>query len=235
MTTTGTYAFDPSAADITLNAFALCGIIRTRLTIEHFENAQFQSQMLGVDVTNRNPNRWQLENVPVTLTAGQPTYTLDRQVVAVSSVTLIQQNANPSFTPISRVLGPLSAVDYHELANPLQPGTPTSYFFSLLTPNPTLSLWLVPNQNPEFSLNVQVFKQQQDVSQRNGLTVNVPYRFLDAIVWGLAARLAVIYAPDRAISLKAQYIESITLAASLDQESVPLRLAPILSGYFPGR
>lgn len=234
MATTGTFNFNPSAADITLNAFALCGVGRTRLTIEHFENAQFQAQMLGVDITNRNPNRWQIENVPISLNAGQPTYTLRPEVVAVSSVTLIQTNPNPTFTPITRVLGPLSAVDYHEIANPLQPGTPTSYFFSLLTPNPTLSLWLVPNQNPEFSLNVQVFKQQQDVSQRNGAKVDVPYRFLDALMWGLAARLAVIYAPEKAISLDAKYVESITLAASLDQEAVPLRLAPMLYGYYPG-
>lgn len=226
MTTTGTFNFDPSAADVTLNAFALCGVIRSRLTTEHFTNAQFQAQMLGVDLTNRQPNRWQIENVPLVLLPGVPAYPLPPQVVAVSSVIIVRDN-------ISRVLGPLSAVDYHELASPLQLGVPTSYYFSLLTPAPQITFWLVPNGNPSFVASVQTFKRQQDVSQRNGATVDVPYRFLDAIVWGLAARLAAIYAPDRAVALKEQYLESMTLAAALDQESVPLRLGPILNSYFP--
>lgn len=227
MATTGTFSFDPSAADITLNAFALCGVIRSRLTTEHFSNAAFQAQMLGVDLTNRNPNRWQIDNVPLVLQTGVPTYSLPPQVVAVSSVTTVQGN-------IRRVLGPLSAVDYHELASPLQLGMPNSYYFSLLTPAPQITFWLVPSGNPALVASVQVFKQQQDTNQRNGLTVDVPYRFLDAILWGLAARLAVIYAPDRAVALKTQYLESLTLAAALDQEAVPLRLGPIVSGYYPG-
>jgi len=233
MATTGTYAFNPSAADVTLNAFALCGVSRTQITNEHLVNAQFQANLLGVDITNRNPNRWQIEDIEVTLAAGTKLYTLDPEVVAVSAVWLDQVMPDPQATPISRVLGPLSAVEYASIANKDQQGTPTSYFFSLLTPAPKLTLWLVPNQNPEFTMYVQVFKQQQDTSLRGGQTIDAPYRFLDAIVFGLASRLAVIYAPDRAVPLDAAYKEKITLAAQLDSERVSLKFAPNLAGYYP--
>ncbi len=237
MTTTGTYAFDPSAADVVLNAYAMVGQRSTMLTTEHFERAAFQANLVGVDFTNRNPNRWQMVELPFTLTQGVKTYNLPRETVAVSAVWIDQVNSNPAFTPISRVLGPLSAVDYASIAMKEQQGTPNSYFFSLLTPVPTLTLWLVPNNNPAFTLRAQTFKQQQDTSLRNSATLDTPYRFLDAFTFGLAARLAVLY-PDPArptlpTELKAQYLESFRLAAALDQERVPLRMTPILTGYYP--
>lgn len=233
MVTTGTYAFNPAASDIVLNAYALAGQKPTQLTVEHFERAAYQAQMLGVDFTNRNPNRWQIADVPIVLQAGIPTYNLPPETVAVSCVT-IEQAGSPVVT---RVLGPLSAVDYASISNKQQIGTPNCYWFNLLTPIPTLTLWLVPNQNPAFTMRVQCFKQQQDTSLRNGATVDAPYRFLDALTFGLAARFAVLYPdptrPTLAADLKAQYLESFRLAAGLDQERVPLRLGPILSGYYP--
>ena len=230
MATTGTYNFDPSAADVVLNAYALVGQRSTMLTVEHFERAAYQANLVGVDFTNRNPNRWQMVDVPIPLLAGVPTYSLPPETVAVSCVT-IDQNG------LTRVLGPLSAVDYTSIARKLQAGTPSSYFFNLRTPIPTLTLWLVPNQNPAFTMHVQCFKQQQDTSLRNGATVDTPYRFLDAFTFGLAARLALLYPdttrPTLPLDFDAKYKEAFALAAGLDQERVPLRLAPILAGYYP--
>lgn len=238
MTTTGQYAFDPSAADVVLNAFAMAGQRPTMLTTEHFERAAYQSNLVGVDFTNRNPNRWQIEEVPFTLTAGVKTYSLPRETVAVSAVWVDQVNSNPAFSPVSRVLGPLSAVDYASIAMKDQQGTPNCYWFSLLTPIPTITLWLVPNDNPAYTMRVQTFKQQQDTNLRNGLTLDTPYRFLDAFTFGLAARLALLYPdptrPTLPLDLDAKYLEKFRLAAGLDQERVPLRMAPILTGYYPG-
>lgn len=231
MATTGTYAFNPSAADVVLNAYAMVGVKRAQITTEHLENAAFQANLVGVDFTNRNPNRWQMATVDFTLSAGVATYNFAPEVVAVSAVWLNQEM--PDVTTITRMLGPLSAVEYASIANKQQQGTPNSYFFSLTTPIPTLTLWLVPNQNPEFDMQVQVFKQQQDTTLGGGYTLDTPYRFLDAYTFGLAARLAVIYQPASAKDLQAQYLAAFTLAAQLDQERVSLKLSPNLSSYYP--
>jgi hypothetical protein len=234
MATTGTYAFNPSAADVVLNAFGMIGVRRTALTTEHLENAAFQANMVGVDFTNRNPNRWKMVEVSVTLVAGTAVYTLDPQVVAVSAVWLNQVQGSDT---ISRMLGPLSAVDYASIAAKTQQGTPNSYFFSLLTPAPTLTLWLVPNQVPAYTMKVQTFQQQQDTGLSGGYTLDTPYRFLDAYTWALAARLAVYY-PDPArpslpADLNTAFEAKFKLAAELDQERVVLRMQPNLSGYYP--
>lgn len=237
MVTTSTYAFNPSAADVVLNAYSMVGVRRAQITTEHLENASFQANLVGVDFTNRNPNRWQMATVDFTLVAGTATYTFAPEVVAVAAVWLNQTMPDAAATTITRMLGPLSAVEYASIANKNQQGTPTSYFFSLLTPTPTLTLWLVPNQNPEFDMQVQVFKQQQDTTLPGGYTLDTPYRFLDAYTIGLAARLALVYPdpqrPSLPTDLQAQYLAAFTLAAQLDQERVSLKLAPNLSGYYP--
>lgn len=234
MVTTGTYAFDPSSADVVLNAYAMVGQKPTMLTTEHFERAAFAAQMLGVDFTNRNPNMWAMDELSIPLVDNQAIYTLPPQTVAVSAVWL-DQVQGPNI--VSRILGPLSSTDYASIASKGMRGMPSCYFFRLSTPIPSLTLWLVPNQNPAFTLRMQTFRQQQDTSLRNGLTLDSPYRFLDALTFGLAARFALLY-PDPARptlpgDMKTQYLESFNLAAALDQQRVPLRLGPILDGYFP--
>jgi hypothetical protein len=65
-----------------------------------------------------------------------------------------------------------------------------------------------------------------------GATLDAPYRFLDVVTTGVAARLAEMYRPERADSLDAKYEKRLTLAQGRDQESVPFFLTPALAGYF---
>jgi hypothetical protein len=234
MATSGTYAFNPSAADVILNAFGMIGKRRSQLDTEMLENAAYQAQMVGVDFTNRNPNRWQMETFDVPLLAGVATYTLQPQVVAVSIVYL-DTVATPVLT---RVIGPLSATEYASQANKLQEGVPVSYFFSLLTPAPTLTVWPVPQASDVHLMRVQTFKQQQDVRLDGGYTLDAPYRFLDAFTFGIASRMAVFYPDERrptlAADLNSAYEAKFKLAAELDQERVNLKVMPTLTSYFRG-
>lgn len=233
MATTGTYATNPSAADVVMNAYGLIGLRRAQLSTEHFENASYAAQMVGVDFTNRNPNRWQMTTLEIPLIEDIKDYDLEPETVAVSVVYIDTDDAG---SPQTRVLGPLSATEYASIANKEQNGVPTSYFFSLLTPTPKLTLWPVPDATPVYTMRVQTFKQQQDFSVRGGLTVDTPYRFLDAFTFGLAARLAVYYPPEKgldAAALDSVYERKFALAAALDQERVSLKITPGLSGYFP--
>jgi hypothetical protein len=189
--------------------------------------------MVGVDFTNRNPNRWQMTTLEIPLIEDIKDYDLETETVAVSVVYIDTDDAG---SPQTRVLGPLSATEYASIANKENNGVPTSYFFSLLTPTPKLTLWPVPDATPVYTMRVQTFRQQQDFSVRGGLTVDTPYRFLDAFTFGVAARLAVYYPPEKgldAAALDSVYERKFALAAALDQERVSLKITPGLSGYFP--
>lgn len=234
MATSETYAFNPSAGDIILNAFGMIQIRRWMLTTQHLVDANFQANLLMVDISNRNPNRWVMETQEIALSDGVSAYNLENRTVAVSIVS-IRQTINGVSS--DRVIGPLSATDYESLPNKAQLAPPTSYFFSLLTPTPTITFWPVPNADSTYTARVQTFRQLQDVSLAGGTTVDSPYRFLDAITTGLASRLAVVYPeslpyPDKAKELDAAYQSRFLLAAGQDQESTPMYVRPEMSGYY---
>lgn len=80
----------------------------------------------------------------------------------------------------------------------------------------------------------------QDANLPGGETPSVPYRWLDALVAGLAFRLGRIYPPQMPnmdpmafrSALKADADEAWKSAAEQDVENVPLVLAPSLSRYY---
>src|SRR3989304_88680 len=221
MATTGTYAFAPSAGDLILNAFGMIQVRRTQLTQEHLENAHMCASMVVVDFSNRNPNRWAMETQDITLVSGTPTYSLTGRTLAVT-LAYTDPPAGPPTAVRSRVLGPLSANDYGSMPTKLQPGRPTSFFFNLLTPIPTISLWPCPDDNGPYLLRLQTFRQMQDVQLSGGVQLDAPYRFLDAALFGIASRLAVYYPTTppalSAADLDAAYLQKFQLAASRDQE-----------------
>lgn len=233
MTTTGTYNFAPSAADIILNAYGMIGIRRPDITQQHLEDAYMAANMLMVDFTNRNPNRWGMETQSQALSEETATYTLTPRTLAIA-IAYIDTTQNDVTT--SRVLGPISATDYASIANKAQTGTPTSYWLNLLA-TPEITIWpLVPaNSTTSYTLRMQTFRQMQDVALTGGLTIDTPFRFLDAFSTGLAARLAVIY-PEKlktpAAELEALFERRFKLAAQTDQEKTPLYIRPSFSGYY---
>jgi hypothetical protein len=231
MTTSGTYSFNPSAADLVLNAFSIIGVRRPEITNHHLEDAYLQANLLMVDISNRSPNRWTLETQSQVLTAGTATYDLSARTLAIA-IAYIETTANGVTT--GRVLGPISATDYASIPDKDTQGVSTSYFFSLLT-TPTITLWPVPDSATTYTLKLQTFRQQQDVNLASGQTIDAPYRFLDAVTTGLAARLAVLYPPKepgKADKLDALYEKRFALAAARDQERTPMYVRPQMSTYF---
>ena len=81
-------------------------------------------------------------------------------------------------------------------------------------------------------MKLRILAQPEDVVLKNGTTLDMPYRWLDAFTACLAYRLAIIYAPERAVALKAVADQAWATAAKEDQENVPLVVAPMLEGYF---
>lgn len=228
MTSSGTYVFAPSAGEAFLAALSMCGIRRTEVGMEHLVDATFQANMQMVDFSNKNPNQFALETQTVPLVASTATYSLSARTISIA-VAYIETTSGTTTT--ARVLGAISASEYAAIPNKAQEGFPNSYWMNL-QPTPTITLYTTPDSALTYTLKLQTFRQMQDIAPASGETLDAPYRFLDAFTTGLAARLAAIYAPDRAAGLKALFDERFTLAAAQDQERVPIYITPGLSGYF---
>jgi len=229
VTTSGTYALDYPASDIIIHALALAGVDKASILTHHIKDAALQANLLLVDFTNRNPNQWGLETQTQVLTADQAAYTLTARTISVAAAYI---ETTTGGTTTGRVLGAMSAADYATIPNKDLTGFPSTYVFTLTSPTPTLTLYVVPDAEYTYTLNLLTFRRMQDLDPRADQTIDAPYRFMDAFTWGLAARLARLYDRTRVADLSAQYERAFTLAASADQERVNMTIAPILTGYY---
>ena len=231
MATSGTYAFNPSLGEITLYAYNLCGLRNTSLLQEHMEAARMAANMLCANWSNRGVNLWAVDLVTVALVQGQKTYNVDLNTVTMLDAYMVIDNGNGQ--PIDRIILPVSRTEYASYPNKETEGFTTTFWFDrLISPNPTVTLWPVPDGSSAQYLKYYRVRQIQDSNLANGTQVEIPYLWMDAFAYGLAARLAIIWAPDKAQLLKPLADEAYTIAAEQNVETAQQYISPQISGYY---
>jgi hypothetical protein len=119
------------------------------------------------------------------------------------------------------VITRISRAEYIALPNKNQTGRPTSFYVDRQI-NPVIYLWPTPSPsyNNLFYTRVELM---QDIGQ---LTNNsdIPQRFYDAFIAGVACKLALKYMPQKYDILKIDYDNAYSLAGREDTERVPLRI-----------
>ena len=228
MTTSGTYNFTPTLGEITLNAFARCGIRRTALVQEHMQDARMETNLMLSNWSNRGVNLWEVDLQTVPLIQGQSTYSVPSNTIMMLDAYISTGSGQSTY---DRVILPISRTEYAYTPNKNNQAPPTVFWFDRLI-NPTVTLWPVPDQTGYYTLKYYRVTQVQDANYENGQTVDIPYRWFDAFAAGLAARLAAIYAPERASLLEPKAEAAYVIAATQDVENVPMYISPGLSGYF---
>jgi len=227
MKTSGTYSFDPSMGEAVLFAYGMCGVRRTAITQQHMEDARMATNMLMSRWSADGVNLWQVDLQTFPLVQGQATYPVPSNTIVMLDM---YYTINNGAQPIDRIVTPISRTEYANYPNKQQQGAPTvAWFNRLLSPNVTL--WLVPN-GQQASFSYYRLRQTQDSEFKNGLNVEIPYYFLESYVFGLATRLAAIWAPDRADKLKIMADESWGIASRQNQETANTYVSPMLSGYY---
>jgi len=229
MTSSSTYAFNPAISNLVMSAYARIGIRRTEITSQHMTDADVESNLVQVGLGNLQPNLWRQEVYPITLVQGTATYTLPDRFIAIRDVYM---SVNSNGVTTDRLMWPLSAQDYDSQSNKTLQAVPTSYYCQK-TINPTITMWPVPDGTATYTLNVRILSQIQDTAIASGVTLDMPYRFLDVYVAGLAHRLARIYARDLEAQRKQDYLDAWRDASSTDTEDgVSVAIMPTFSNYF---
>ena len=231
MTTSNTYNFNPSLGEIVLYSYNLVGLRNTSLLAEHMEAARMAANMLLSSFSNRGVNLWAVDLVTVPLVAAQSTYNVDLNTVMILDAYM--QIDNGGGAPIDRIIMPVSRTEYASYPNKEQEGFTTTFWFDrLISPNPTITLWPVPDGSSAQYLKYYRVRQIQDAALQNGVQVEIPYLWMDAFAYGLAARLAVIWAPDKMALLKPLADEAYNIAAEQNIEQAAVYISPQISGYF---
>lgn len=227
MATSGTYNYDPGVGSLTVHAFNMCGIRPTALLQEHFESARMASNMVLGRWSSQGVNTWQVDLQVVPLIQGQATYNVPANTIVMLDAYIVTTSGGES---VNRLILPISRSEYASYSQPLQQGQPTVFWMDRLL-SPTVTLYYVPD-GTQTSLNYYRLRQSQDAGFANGQTPEIPYYWTEAFALALAQRLAVIWAPERAMGLKALADEAYQIAADQDVETSNFWIAPMLGGYY---
>lgn len=227
MAISGTYQFNPSLGELTLYAFNLCGIRSTQLTQEHMESARLAANLLLGRWSSQGVNLWAVDLQTITLVQGAATYPVPASTIAMLDSSII---VTDGATTTSRIILPISRTEYASYPNPTQRGFPTTYWFDR-TLSPTVTLWPVPD-GTQTSFTYYRIRQISDANFTDGQQVEVPYYFLEAFAFGVAHRLSLIWAPEKAMMLKPIADESYEIAATQNVETSAFYVSPRTSGYW---
>jgi hypothetical protein len=223
LTTSGTYAFNPSLGDLVLYAFGMCGVRRTAVLQEHMQDARMAANLVLADWSLKGINLWQVDKVVVPLVQGVGVYALDPSVI-------VMLDTYVTASGVDRIILPVSRTEYASYPNKSQQGFPATFWMSR-TLSPVVSIWPVPDGN-ESSLTAYVLKQAQDAEFINGQQVAVPVAWVKAFASALAAQLAISWAPDRLAFLAPAAEKDYNAASSNNVETAQQYISPQISGYF---
>ena len=225
MSTSGTYTFNPSLGELTIYAYQLIGVRPTALLQEHLDVARTATNMMLASWSNNGTNLWQVDLVTVPLVAGTATYSVDASTVVMLDAYI--EYGNP---PIDRIIMPVSRTEYASYPNKTQQGFPTVFWMDRLL-SPTVTVWPVPD-GTQTSLKYYRLIQIQDANMNGTQQVDVPQIWLEAFSYGLAFRLAMVWAPDKAAIMKPLADEAYKMAAATNVETANQYISPQISSYW---
>lgn len=229
MATSGTYTFNPGLGELTLYAYNLIGVRNTAVLQEHMEAARMATNMMLARWSNQGVNLWAVDLQTVSLVQGTATYSVPTNTVMMLDAYMTIDDGISQ--PIDRIILPISRTEYASYPNKEQQGFTTVYWFDRLL-NPTVTLWPVPDGTSAQYLKYYRVRRLQDANLQNGEQVEIPYLWLEAFAYGLAYRLAQIWAPAIAQTIKPMADESYQIAADQNVEQAQQYISPMISGYF---
>lgn len=232
MTTSGTNTFNPTSGQLIPYCYGLCGIRRTAILQEHMTDARMALNLLLSTWGNDTPNLWTIDLVETALVQGQATYDVDTDTIMILDA-YIRTGVDDS--QVDRIIWPISRTEYASQPNKDFQAPPTTFWFDR-TLSPTITLWQVPDADDSTDapnlLRYYRCTTIQDANPASGETLDIPPLWMDALTWGLAARLATMYAPDKAVALDAKAEAAHKAAMRQNVENVNLYIAPMISGYY---
>lgn len=229
MTSSGTFSFSLSNGEAVLAAYERCQIRLPSIRQEHMLTARRELNFLLSEWSNKQVNLFEVVLRSQSLSSGTATYSVNANTVMILDVYISLNQGSTNQT--DRYITPLSRTNYASISNKQATGFPTSYWLNRLI-TPTITFWPVPDSGGPYTLNYYCCTQMQDANLPGGETPDIPYRWTDALVAGLAYRLCRVYKPELEQIRKADATEAWTIAATQDVENAPFTLSPGIGSYY---
>lgn len=224
MTTSGTATFDLDLTELVEEAFERAGgEMRSGYDLR---TARRSLNLMFADWANRGINLWTVASGSITLSTGVATYNLPDDTVDLLEH-VIRTNAGNASTQADLTITRISVSTYASIPNKLTQARPIQIYINRQAPTPTVTVWPTPDPSTTYTLVYWRLRRLQDAGNGSN-TMDVPFRFLPAMVAGLAYYLAmkIPSGAERLPILKAQYEEAWQLAFEEDREKAAVRFVP---------
>ena len=220
MTTSGTAVFNLDISDLIEESFERCG--QELRTGYELKTARRSLNLLTVEWSNRGINLWTIEQGVISLVQGQATYNLPTDTIDLLDMVVRNGTAqNQTDININRI----SVSTYATIPNKNATGRPIQVWINRQI-TPQINVWPTPDGN-QYSFIYWRLRRIQDASGSTQ-TMDIPFRFLNCLVAGLAYYLSMKLPvdPGRRGELKMDYEEQLQMAMDEDREKSPIRLVP---------
>jgi len=239
MTTSGTSSFNLDLNNIVEEAFERCGLeLRTGYDLR---TARRSLNLLTVEWANRGVNLWTIEQGEIALNMNQIVYDLPVDTIdLLEHITRTGTGQNQQDLTITRI----SVSTYATIPNKNATGRPIQVWVDRQSgatypaggrpagtdpvtgiDYPKIYVYPAPDQSNYYTFVYWRMRRIQDAG--NGIqTQDIPFRFLNCMIAGLAYYLAQKIAPDRVQVLKAQYDEQWKYATEEDRDKAAVRFVP---------
>jgi hypothetical protein len=223
MTTSGTTAFNMDLTEIVEEAFERAGgEMRTGYDLR---TASRSMNLMFSSWANKGLNMFTYEQGMINLIPGQATYNLPADTVDLLEH-VIRTGAGSASTQADLTITRISVSTYATIPNKLQQARPIQVWIERLD-TPRVTVWPVPDNSQPYVFVYWRLRRMQDAGTGVN-TMDMPFRFYEAMTAGLAYHLALKIpgAMDRLPILKEQYDSAWELASSEDREKAAVRLVP---------
>jgi hypothetical protein len=220
MASSGQTTFNLAIDDVIEQAFEQIG--GQPISGEEARSARIALNLLLTEWQNRGVLLWKLVNTPVTLTTSVTSYTLDSDIIDSLQTTI---NVNGNDLEMNRI----TYQDYMKLPDKTQTGRPTQFSFLRGKDNVSMTVWPTPDQT--YTMNLLTMTRIQDVTASAIQTADLPFRFLPALVDGLAYKMSMRRPgvdPSKISFLKQQYEETFAFALEEDRQRTSMFIRPRL-------
>lgn len=242
MTVSNLTVFNLTINELIEEAYERCGI-ESRSGWES-RTARRSLALLMLDWSNRGLNLWTVEERSLPLISGTDTYTLGTDIVdLIEQMVQVPNTSQTTRYNLTRV----SVSTQATRTNPTISGRPTEIYVDRQRDAPVVHIWPVPGDGGPYVLNYWVLRRMDDPGAY-GNTSDVPFRFIPALVAGLAyylavkaltadrsdTRWAVMFLEQRIVRLQADYESTFLAAAQEDRDKSTLSIVPRGSSYRVG-
>ncbi len=219
MATTGTFITDPNLAAYADEAVERAGLDLQEIVTQHLISIRRSVGFILARWSNKGFRQWKFTQVVHNTVIDETVFDLPEGTIDVQTVVLRRNGVDTEMYPIGRS-------DYLIIHDKLLTGRPDRYFIDRRrdTPGdavpPQMFYWLA-GENTTDQIIANVYGQIEDTGNAQN-TLDIPFRFQEAFVAALAAKIAQKYAPGRFGELMAESEALFREAKDEDNESAPM-------------